>query len=78
LCRKPDRRREDSTVISIFKDASLAEARERASEAVVGMMLDASARCGSGSNFETFVDGYLSAGHRDDRRAFRSPRSGAK
>jgi TetR/AcrR family transcriptional repressor of nem operon len=66
-----------STVISIFKDASLAEARERASEAVVGMMLDASARRGSGSNFETFGDDYLSAGHRDGRRAFRSPRSGA-
>jgi hypothetical protein len=56
----------------------LAEARERASEAVVDMMLDASARCGSGSNFETFVDDYLSAAHPDGRRAFRSPRSGAK
>jgi len=56
----------------------LAEARERASETVVGVMLDASARCGSGSYFETFVDDYLSAGHRDGRRAFRSPRSGAK
>jgi hypothetical protein len=56
----------------------LVEARERASEAVVGTMLDASARCGSGSNFETFVDDYLLAGHRDGRRAFRSPRSGAK
>jgi hypothetical protein len=56
----------------------LAEARERVSEAVVGMMLDASARRGSGSNFETFVDDYLSAGHRDGGRAFRSPRSGAK
>src|SRR5258708_7735774 len=42
-----------------FKDALLAEACERASEAVVGMMLDASARCGSGSDFETFVDDYL-------------------